>query len=243
MFLSKTMRPEAINPSVGAKALMGFILLFVITSLAWADSDKYQEGVHYFLLPESAISTQPGRIEVVDVFQYKCGYCLNFYSYTAKWQKSLADDVDYKRIPATWRKNLLLPAKAYFTAKKFNKLNELHSTLFNAMLIDNKTLNSEEEIFNYFSDVGISKEDFYRIFRSEEIAGNVEETTKRLKSYKEVNATPRLVVNGKYWISGKSAGGRNELMLDVADFLIKKERNRIKKANKAIVVHGGTSGE
>lgn len=237
MFFSKISCSK--NLSTDSKVVVGyFLLLLIFTPIALADNAKYQEGVHYFLLPDPAVNTESDRIEVVDVFQYKCGYCLNFYSYTMKWQKSLADDVDYKRIPATWRKNLLLPAKAYFTAKKFHKLNVLHPALFKAMLIDNKMLNSEEEIYGYFSDAGVKKMDFYEVFRSEEIANHVEETTNRLKSYKEINATPRLIINGRYWISGKSAGGRNELMLDIADFLIEKERARMENTSKAMVTHG-----
>ena len=44
----------------------------------------------------------------------------------------------------------------------------------------------------------------------------------RARSYK-ISGTPELVVNGKYRVSGREAGGQTE-MLQVVDFLINKER-------------------
>ena len=231
MYLLK-IKYSAEKPIACIRVLVMFFILFMCTTYGLADDAKYQEGVHYFLLPESAMGVEdPSRIEIVDVFQYKCGYCFNFYTHTLKWRESMLGDVDYKRIPATWRKNLQLPAKAYFTAKELNKLKILHPALFNAMLIDNKKLDSEEEIYTIFSKAGVSKSDFNRVFHSDKIENHIKEATNRLKSYKDISATPRLIVNGKYWISGKSAGGKNELMIDVANFLIEKERIRIKRAN------------
>ena len=73
-----------------------------------------------------------------------------------------------------------------------------------------------------FTANGVSQEDFDKTFNSFGVNSQVNQGIAVAKSAR-VTGTPALMVNGKYHISGRSAGGQAE-MLKIADFLIQKER-------------------
>ena len=201
-----------------------FLSAVVVSPASQASDLEFQEGVHYFLLPEPLPTVNTGRIEVVEVFQYRCSHCFRFNSKATAWRQKLADDVVYVHLPATWRSGLVRLAKAYYTAKGLNQLEKLHPALFDATFVHRKVLTTDQAVADVFSEAGVDPGEFSRVFYSEEVNDQVEKAEAQIKAYKVISRTPRMIVNGKYWVSGKSAGGKNELMLDVVDFLIEKER-------------------
>ena len=74
--------------------------------------------------------------------------------------------------------------------------------------------------------IGVEQEKFSKIFNSGTIAMAADFAEKKQEKYR-LRGTPEIVVNGKYRISGRSAGSQTE-MLQVASFLIDKERAQLK---------------
>ena len=70
--------------------------------------------------------------------------------------------------------------------------------------------------------------EFRKAFNSFGVSSLVRQADARVRSA-QVDGTPSLLVNGKYRVTGKLAGGL-EAMLDVADFLIEKERSASRSA-------------
>jgi thiol:disulfide interchange protein DsbA len=87
-------------------------------------------------------------------------------------------------------------------------------------------LKSEEEIADLFIYHGVEQEKFFKIFNSGTIEMAVDIAEKKQEKYR-LRGTPEIVINGKYRISGRSAGSQSD-MLKVASFLIEKERNTLK---------------
>lgn len=202
-------------------ALVGLL----VSLAACADSQapaKYQAGTHYTVLDNPVRTADADKIEVTEVFWYGCSHCFHFEPLVKTWKAKLADDVAFVRSPAMWNKPMELHARAFYTAKALGVLEQLHEPLFEAMNVRKQRLADEAEISALFVANGVEADKFAKAFNSFGVTGQVRQADARARSYR-ITGTPELVVDGKYRISTKAAGGQQQ-MLDVADFLIEKIR-------------------
>lgn len=201
------------------------LLGLMVSLVACADSQtpaKYEAGKHYVVLDNPVRTSNPNKIEVTEVFWYGCGHCFHFEPLVKAWKEKQADDVAFVRSPAMWNKDMELHARAFYTAKALGVLDTLHDPLFDAMNVRKKRLADEAEISELFVANGVDADKFAKVFNSFGVTGKVRQADARARSYR-ITGTPELVVDGKYRISTRAAGGQKE-MLDVADFLVEKIR-------------------
>lgn len=197
--------------------------LLLPLSACQADSEAtYVAGTHYEVLPQAVPTADPTRIEVAEVFWYGCSHCYAFEPFLEPWKAALADDVAFVGVPAIWAPEMKLHAKAYYTAKALKVLDKLHIPIFEAMNLKKLKLASEAAITELFIAQGVSAKNFSKVFNSWGVAQQVKQAEAKQRGYR-TQGTPELVVNGKYRISGRLAGG-HEGMLKVAAFLIELER-------------------
>ena len=187
-----------------------------------AAGKNFVEGTHYDLISPPVHTLHPDKIEVAEFFWYGCSHCYDFEPMLEQWRKSMPEDVSFRGIPAVWRDPMELHARAYYTAEALGVLDTMHPVLFQAMNVDRKPLASEKEIAALFVANGVSEEDFHKMFNSFGVNSQVSQGVAIGKAAK-ITGTPTLMVNGKYLISGRTAGGQAE-MLEVVNFLIGKER-------------------
>lgn len=183
---------------------------------------NYIAGKHYEVLPTPVRTDNANKIEVVEVFWHGCPHCHHFEEFVGPWKKQLADDVYFVRIPAIWRANMKAHAQAYFTAKMLGVEEQIHDALFERLSVKKVPLNKQQDIAKLFENAGVDKDKFDAAYNSFGIKSQVKQADARARSYR-VTGTPEVIVNGKYRISTKMAGSQQD-MLNVADFLIKKER-------------------
>lgn len=205
-------------------------LLFIVAVLplaaCQATEDPYKAGLHYEVLPEAVSTSDPSKVEVAEVFWYGCSHCYAFDPKVHSWLEAQADDINFVGVPAVWAQPMRLHAKAYYTAKALKVLDTMHTAIFEAMNLKKQKLLSEDEIGNLFVANGVSRERFSKVFNSGSIEMAVGIAEKKQARYR-TQGTPELVVNGKFRISGRDAGGHDG-MLKVASFLIEKERAKLK---------------
>jgi thiol:disulfide interchange protein DsbA len=206
------------------KRLLPFftLLLFSVGALAAESEPAFVEGKHYERLPEPVRTADPSRIEVVEVFWYGCVHCFHFEPLIDDWKKTLPDDVDFHRSPAMWNPVMAMHAQAFYTAQALGVLDQMHGPLFAALNVDRKKLQSEAELADFFAEHGVSKEDFAKTFNSFGVKSSVKQADARARGYR-ISGTPEMVVDGKYRVSARTAGGQAE-MLKVIDFLVAQER-------------------
>ncbi len=60
----------------------------------------FQAGKEYVELKSPVPVSEPGKIEVVELFWYGCPHCYKFEPTINPWVEQLPDDVAFKRIPA-----------------------------------------------------------------------------------------------------------------------------------------------
>ncbi|RZV59985.1 MAG: hypothetical protein EX270_01170, partial [Pseudomonadales bacterium] len=162
------------------------------------------------------------KIEVMEIFWYGCGHCETFEPLLASWEKRAAEDVVLLRTPAVWQKSMRSHAALYYVAAALDAPHQLHTDLF-ALLVKNRALNDEKKFAEVFAKHGISEEKFGKLFKSFGITTKVNQGEKRLRKNYRAQGTPELIVNGKYRVGTRSAGGQAK-MLEVVDFLIQQER-------------------
>lgn len=203
------------------------LALMILAPLAASaqDGQTWEEGTHYDVINPAIRTADPDKVEVVEFFWYGCGHCYTFEPLVSRWQKNLDDDVTFVGSPAVWNKPMELHAAMYYTADALGVLDSMHTVLFQAMNVDGKRLASESEIRKLFTDNGVSAEDFNKAFGSFGVNSQVRQANSRARAAK-ITGTPEMMVNGKYRISIRKAGSQAN-MLEVADYLIEKERSAV----------------
>jgi protein dithiol oxidoreductase (disulfide-forming) len=184
-------------------------------------SQAYAEDGYTVISP--AQPTQTGdKIEVLEVFWYACPHCYDFEPHVKEWLQNKPEDVTFRRMPGIFRKSWIPHAKAFFTAKKMGILDTIHTPLFNAIHRDKKKIHDDAAIKKFFIKHGADKAEFTKIYESEEVDTKAKKAFVMGQRYK-ITGVPAIIVNGKYMISGTTAGSF-ENMLKITDTLVDKER-------------------
>lgn len=200
-------------------------LVLVLTScLSWGviAQERFIEGRDYVLIAEPVKTEDPSKVEVREVFWYGCPHCNTFRPVFDSWKKNQSADVDVQHQPAMWNRPMITHANIFYTAKLLGKSDAMHKDIFDAMHIKRQRLQKDSEIYALFEKHGVSREDFDKASKSFQVKTAVRRAGSNAKAY-GITGTPELVVNGKYRISVNFTGSQKK-MLEVADFLIAKER-------------------
>lgn len=202
---------------------IAFLMLILPMAMCQAETEKYQAGIHYEVLPQPIRTADATKIEVNEVFSYTCGHCFNFEAVLHPWSKKLAADVDFQQTPAVWQPSLEPFARAYYSAVMLGVLDQTHMTIFEALHVKKQPLRSEADFAAIFDAAGVDGLRFSKAYNSFGMTSMVNQAKARVRGYR-VQGTPEVIVNGKYRVSSRNAGGFDG-MLNVADFLIEKERS------------------
>ncbi|RLQ22109.1 thiol:disulfide interchange protein DsbA/DsbL [Seongchinamella sediminis] len=203
------------------KRFLTILSLSLVAVTATAE-ETYVAGEHYDVISPAIRTANPGKIEAAEFFWYGCGHCYTFEPMLAQWKKTLADDVSFRGVPAMWGGAMELHARAYYVARALKVEDKMDTAMFQTLNVDRKPLRSEKEIAELFAAHGVAEEDFSRAFNSFGVSSQVRQANATARAAK-ITGTPSMMVNGKYLITTRKAGGTAN-MLKVADFLIEKER-------------------
>lgn len=196
------------------------VMLQAVASGAQAQA-VYQEGKHYELITPPISVGSENEVVVTEFFWYGCGHCFNFEPMLQAWGNQLPEGARLEGSPAMWSPPMEVHARAYYVAKALGVLDDLHTKMFEAMHLKRKRLATEESLRAFFVENGVSAKDFDRAYDSFGITSQVRRADSHAKSAR-IAGTPSIMVNGKYRIETRMAGGQAE-MLDVAKFLVEKE--------------------
>jgi protein dithiol oxidoreductase (disulfide-forming) len=184
---------------------------------------RFREGRHYQRLsPAQPTSSGPDVIEVAEVFWYGCPHCYEFEPFVQDWKSRAPEGVSVVSIPATWNPLLQLHARAFYTAEYLGVLEDTHMAFFREYHERRNPLDSEARIRDFFTRQGVDGADFDRGWNSFGVQSRLQRAEQLARRYR-VTGVPMLVVNGKYAVDGRSAGGLRQ-MLDVAEELIVLEK-------------------
>ncbi|ODS24564.1 disulfide bond formation protein DsbA [Candidatus Endobugula sertula] len=210
-------------PSLGLSiTLIALVALLTIATTSVNAQALYREGQHYLPVNTPTTPKDPSKIEVTEIFWYGCPHCQQFQPVFSQWKQQQADDVRIMHMPAMWNKPMRTHARIFYTAKALGVLGKVHKDAFDAMHVEKKRLLKESEVFSLFEKHGIDRKVFDKTFHSFGLKSQVQRANNLAKAY-GTTGTPEVIVNGKYRVSGSTAGSQSE-MLNVINFLIAKER-------------------
>jgi len=185
----------------------------------------FDEGIDYKKIEPPLPTTAPaGKIEVNEMFWYGCPHCFHFEPKLLNWLKTKPKYVDFVRIPAVFpgRQTWEVHARAYYTAQVLGVLGKTHEALFNAIHVDGRRETTEKSLQAFFAKHGVAPKDFKETFNSFTVYSKLRKATDLTRRSK-ITGVPSMIVAGKYRVDGDLAGGQ-EKMLQVVNFLIKRER-------------------
>jgi thiol:disulfide interchange protein DsbA len=222
--------------TVAAPFIFLFTVLFSLAACA-QDSGQFKAGQHYQVLPQAVPQADKNKIEVTELFWYGCGHCYHFEPSLNRWADKLPQDVALVQSPAVWQPVMEVHARMYYVANAMGQLEKMHMPIFNAINNERKTFAVRDgrewnpdlpAIEAFFTEHGTDGAKAAKLMNSFAISSKVKQGAANQRAY-QLSGTPEMVVAGKYRIStslpglkGKSNG--QEMMLQVADYLIAKER-------------------
>lgn len=192
--------------------------LFALT----AQAEPIEAGKQYVELSNPVPVSQPGKIEVVELFWYGCGHCYQFEGTINPWIAKLPADVNFKHLPAMFGGMWNVHGQMFITLEAMGIESKVRKAIFDAIHIQGKKLASPEEMADFLAAEGVDKAAFLSTFNSFAVKGQVEKAKKLAQAY-QISGVPVMIVNGKYRFDIGSSGGPDEA-LQVADHLIAKER-------------------
>lgn len=213
--------------NVSLKKASGIALLLLLlsaTNAALSQPEKYIAGTHYTVLESPVRTGNTGKIEVVEAFWYGCPHCFSFEPLLLDWTQRNAERIEFERAPAIFNNLMKLHAQVFFTAQSLGLLDTLHDAIYEALVLDNRPLQNESQIGEFFASHGVERKAFESAFNSFSVRTKVQQAQSRMQDYK-LRGTPSMIVNGKYRVMTGSAVPTQRQMLEVVDFLIDKESN------------------
>jgi thiol:disulfide interchange protein DsbA len=177
-------------------------------------------GKDYIVLAAAQPTWGTGGIEVAEVFSYSCIHCAEFQPMVNAWKKKLPADVKFVYVPAVFGGVWDNSARAFFAAEALGVQPRTHDAIFKAFFIDRSVKSgSVEDLADVYAKLGVDRKKMLETMNGFTVSSKLNRA-RQFALRAGVNATPTLIVNGKYRITAKSL----ENSLQVADFLIQKER-------------------
>ncbi len=183
---------------------------------------QFREGEHYIRIDTPIRTINPNKIEVAEVFWYGCSHCFHFEPMVHAWSQQLSDDVVFVQSPAMWNAVMKTHAQAFYAASALGVLEKVHQPIFDAINLERNMLRNEDSLAALFAKHGVAEDKFRKVFNSFSVKSQVEQADARARGY-GIAGTPEMVVNGKFRVSTRTAGGHRE-MLKVVEYLVEQER-------------------
>ena len=194
--------------------------LALLPGLAVA-APTYKEKIHYERVLPAQPTTTGDKVEVVEMFWYGWPHCNSLERYVNRWLKKKPAQAEFVRMPAIFRPEWELHARAYYTAEILGVLEKTHAAMFEAIHQQKRRLSTDAEIQKLFAEHGVSTEDFNRVFRSFAVEAKIRRAKDMSERY-GIRGVPALIVNGKYRTGAQLAGG-NANIFRVVDYLVAQE--------------------
>lgn len=173
-----------------------------------------------------------GKIEVAEVFSYRCIHCAEFQPLINTWRKTMPADARWEYVPAVFGGSWDDFARAYFAADILGVHKKTHDAAFKGIFVDEliKT-GSPEEIADMYAKFGVDRAKFLSTMQSFGVTAKLNRA-RQFALRTGVDSTPTIIINGKYRVKVTPDRGFAG-MLATADYLIARERAAAPQAQQA----------
>lgn len=181
------------------------IIIVIFQSITFAAD--FVAGKDYQVLSNAEPSKQTNQpVVVTEFFSYGCPWCYQLDKPLHDFIKKQGSKVELKQIPVVFQPEWNVYAKAYYAAKRLNKLDTLGPALFKAIQEDKQKLDTNKAMAAFFVQHGIDKETAdSAFFRSPTIDMDVNQGNLAMAKYR-IRGVPAVVVDGHYKVDLAMAG-------------------------------------
>ncbi len=193
-----------------------------------APAATWEAGKNYFLIEPAQPTASGDRIEVLEVFSYACSHCAHFQPYAEQLKAALPAYASFDYMPAIFNPQWEPYARAYYTAQSLGVLGKTHQALFDALHRDRTPLRTIDDLAAFYASQGVDRAKFLATSGSFEVESKLSRSMEIVKN-DGIDGTPSIVVNGKYRVTGASAGGYPQV-IELVKWLVEKEHAAAKAA-------------
>jgi protein dithiol oxidoreductase (disulfide-forming) len=216
--------------------LLGLLLL--ATACPGFSATDWVQGSNYFRIqPALPGSAAPGKVEVSEVFSYACPACNRIYPVVDRLRAALPANAEVDFVAAAFRPDEDWPMfrRAYYTAQVLEIDKRTHDAMFDAVwktgelaVFDPRSQKIKlpapgiEDAARFYARVaGVKAETFIATASSFGVDVKIRQAEQFIRAA-QVDETPTIIVNGKYRITTRSAGGDDQL-IELVKWLVAQE--------------------
>ena len=182
-----------------------------------------KSGVDYFVLPTAQPTYGTGKIEVAEVFSYRCIHCAEFQPKVNAWKKTLGSDVRWEYVPAAFGNTWDTFARAFFAAQLMGIQPKTHDNVFKGVFVEQAAgAGSLEDIAKMYARWGVDEAKFLATMNSFGVTAKLNRA-RQFALRTGVDSTPTIIVNGKYRVTVTPQRGFDG-MIATTNYLLAKER-------------------
>jgi thiol:disulfide interchange protein DsbA len=214
------------------------VLAGLFSSLVLAQAPQWIEGKHYALVDTlNRTNVPPGKTVVTEVFSYGCPACNAFNPTARKLRETMPKGTEFVYVPASFNAAEDWPMfqRAYITAQVLGVADKAHDAMFKAVWTTGElaTMDPQTQALKrqmptledaarfYNRETGVKVEDFLAAAKSFSVDVRIKQAEEFIRAYK-VTSTPTLIVNGRYLLDVRSAGGLQQT-IDLVRYLAAKD--------------------
>jgi thiol:disulfide interchange protein DsbA len=201
-----------------------FFILSSACGAGWADDGSHgiKVGINYKEITTPQPVTAPaGKVEVIEFLWYDCQTCFVMQPLIERWLAEHRDTVAYSRLPAVTGDNMVYFARVFYAAEALGVLDQATPALFAAIHRYARPLDTDDQLAEFFGDLGIERARFLSAFRSSATADKVRDAKLMNRRY-DVQGAPTLVVAGRYRVDPTMVASP-DAMIDELNFLVERE--------------------
>ena len=155
-------------------------------------------GTDYVVMPIAQPTYGQGKIEVAEVFSYRCIHCAEFQPSVNAWKKTMPADVRWEYVPGVFGGSWDDFARAYFAAEILGVQKKTHDAVFKGVFVDQLVnTGTPDEIADMYAKFGVDRAKFLSTMQSFGVTAKLNRA-KQFALRTGVTATPTIIVNGKY---------------------------------------------
>ncbi len=141
-----------------------------------------------------------GKIEVLELFWYGCIHCYNLEPALESWTKKLPADVQFRRMPAVFNRQMAHDAAIFYAFEALGVLDKLHRPFFDAIHRDRLRTDNAEALAEWLRKNSIDPKKFDDTLKSFGVQSKTKRAAQLTVAYK-IDGTPAMAVHGRYTVN------------------------------------------
>jgi thiol:disulfide interchange protein DsbA len=215
------------HPATLLRLLGALFLLMAASLLALLSPTAQAQGrPEYRTLSPAQPTSTPGKIEVLEFFQYGCPHCHALQPLLAQWKQKLPKDVAFRSVPLAFSDQTIPHSRMFYTLEALGRLDDLHQRAFNAFHLERKRLLSVDDQAEFFKQFGIDPKKYTDTYNSFGVNTKVRAAQQLYQNYK-IDATPTMAVDGRFVATvGAGQGGQVSMLMTVDSLIAEARKTR-----------------